>query len=83
MCRTALAKHQLTRVSQTDSAYPIDELTNLHGVKMAALIRCLNQILNEDASNRVIVFSQWDDMLTRIGSTIRQQVLVDAHARSL
>jgi hypothetical protein len=77
MCRKVITMAQVTRISKDESTPIVDELTNRHGVKMAALIRCLNQILNDDPTHRVIVFSQWDPMLTRIGATLRLHVYVE------
>ena len=73
MCRKALGLSSLNRVSRDQNAAPAppsDSLTNKYGIKMATLIRLINQVLDENAEHRIIVFSQWDDMLSRIGGTL-------------
>jgi hypothetical protein len=46
-----------------------DRLVRTYGTKMANLIHlCLNLSKNKD--NRIIIFSQWDRMLHRIGDTL-------------
>ena len=79
MCRAALQLSDVSVVAADGAGAPraqFDELTNQHGVKMAALIRYLRQILSENDENRAIVFSQWDNMLLRIGDTLGSEVCV-------
>ena len=43
---------------------------NKYGTKLANIIHKLNEILSADASNRVIIFSQFDRMLEMIGTVL-------------
>ena len=43
----------------------------------------LRKVLNESPDNRVIVFSQWDAMLHRIGDTLSEAVRGGCHLISL
>lgn len=43
---------------------------NKYGTKLANIIHKLNEILSDDASNRVIIFSQFDRMLEMIGTVL-------------
>jgi SNF2 family DNA or RNA helicase len=84
MCRAPLTLPDVSTVQQdTDqqASVAFDDLTNLHGVKMAALIRYLRQVLSENSTNRCIVFSQWDNMLLRIGETLQSEGVESLYCR--
>jgi len=45
-------------------------LINKYGAKLGKLIQMIRQIIMMNNTNRIIVFSQWDDMLTLIGKSL-------------
>eukprot|EP01094_Clydonella_sp_ATCC50884_P001681 TRINITY_DN1125_c0_g1_i2.p1 TRINITY_DN1125_c0_g1~~TRINITY_DN1125_c0_g1_i2.p1 ORF type:complete len:974 (+),score=208.43 TRINITY_DN1125_c0_g1_i2:59-2980(+) len=78
ICRTALGNKDIAIVKNNAAGdvLVVDTLAIRHGGKMARLIVYLRQVLSEDPDNKVIVFSQWDAMLHRIGDTLKEEVLI-------
>jgi SNF2 family DNA or RNA helicase len=45
-------------------------ITNRYGAKMSVLISYLRQIIKNDADAKIIIFSQWDQMLKLVGEVL-------------
>jgi SNF2 family DNA or RNA helicase len=63
----------LTSVEQKTSnpVIEVDPLRSRWGSKLAYIINHLNKLLDEDATNRVIIFSKWDKMLLLISQCLK------------
>ena len=48
-----------------------NEMIKKYGTKLTKLINILNK-LKEDENNKIIIFSQWDDMLRLIGKSLKE-----------
>ena len=67
------------KIEQSKSLIRIDKQKNIkhenpliskYGAKLGKLIQMCKTIINQNTTNRIIVFSQWDDMLTLIGKSL-------------
>lgn len=74
ICRTPIDNSKIYKLDNEDKEEPsneiIDELTFKYGTKLAKLIRLCKTILN-DNKNKIIIFSQWDRLLSMIGSILK------------
>ena len=71
MCRTPLTKSNIKKSKK--SKKKSDSINvNKYGTKMAYLIDYLNKIFKENEKNRVIVFSQWNNMLNLVGNVLNK-----------
>jgi len=57
-----------------------DEILNKWGVKMAHLVKYLNEVF-QDPSHRVIVFSQWNRMLNMVGNVFDEAGINHVYCR--
>ena len=51
-----------------------------YGTKPAAIIKFLKETLARDPTNRIILFSQWHQMLGLLGATLRKNKIPFAWA---
>ena len=68
MCRFPFHKHELT-VFKNDNPIKIDEVDKW-GTKMARLISYVNEIIATSSNNRIIIFSQWNNMLKMVANVL-------------
>ena len=68
MCRYIFSKEELT-VFKNDTPIEVDEI-NKWGTKMARLISYVNEVLSTEG-DRIIIFSQWDNMLKLVCSVLK------------
>lgn len=84
-CRHKLERKDLQLVGDENAADQIDysaeqaKLTQKYGSKMAALIMYLRKIFQSDA--KAIIFSQWDGMLHRVGSTLAENEIPHVYCK--
>ena len=69
MCRYIFYKEELT-VFKNDTPIEVDEI-NKWGTKMARLISYVNEVLSTEG-DRIIIFSQWDNMLKLVRNVINR-----------
>jgi hypothetical protein len=77
-CDEKMPYSQLKRVAveRTDSdGKDLQSMINCYGTKMSHLIQIVSEITKSDADARVIVFSQWNAMLERIGGTLKSAAI--------
>jgi DNA repair protein RAD5 len=74
ICRSPIDNSKIYKLEKDDSSInnenSIDELTYNYGTKLGKLIRLCKQILT-DKNNKIIIFSQWDRLLSMIGSVLK------------
>ena len=74
ICRSKIDNSKIYKLDKSDEedtpANEIDELTYNYGTKLAKLIKLCRQILN-DPNNKIIIFSQWDRLLSMIGTVLK------------
>ena len=68
MCRFPFHKQELT-VFKNDNPIKIDEVDKW-GTKMARLISYVNEIIATSSNNRIIIFSQWNNMLKMVANVL-------------
>ena len=72
------ATSKLIRINRINTNTPIantsttNPLINKYGAKLGRLIQMIRQIIIQNKTNRIIIFSQWDDMLTLIGKSLSE-----------
>lgn len=80
-CRNPLQEKQLIEVKddtmreKVNKNAEVRKLTEQFGTKMAYLIFYLKHLFRDDPKSRVIIFSQWDPMLHKIGETLNESGL--------
>ena len=73
MCRAAIGASKIYKLEDKVDANKedqIDELVYNYGTKIAKLIKLCNQILLEP-SNKIIIFSEWDKLLSMAGTILK------------
>ena len=72
MCKADLKGKDLLKInSKTEEKKPSkNPLCEKYGAKLGKLICVIRHLLNED--NRIIVFSQWDNMLNLLSKTLSE-----------
>ncbi len=76
MCKNAVLPEQLVKVKKTKTEEPINDtplmnpLVLKYGSKLGKLIQVTRTLLSQDA--RIIIFSQWDDMLLLIRKSMME-----------
>lgn len=68
MCRYEFIKEELT-VFKPEEGFKVDDV-NKWGTKMAHLISYVNNVLST-AGDRIIIFSQWDNMLKLVSNVLK------------
>jgi hypothetical protein len=93
MCREKVNADQVTLLKKVEQkeepkeekevAKDLKKLIEEHGTKMANLITYLRNLWanKETKSSQVIVFSQWDSMLRRIGETLEENGIENVFVR--
>ena len=59
-----------------DESPIINPLINKYGAKLGKLIQMIKTLLVQD--NRIIIFSQWDDMLTLVGKSLAENGITNS-----
>lgn len=78
VCRNPLTMNQLTEVldegqeEELEATNSMKEMIDKYGTKMAHLVKYLNEVWENEADGRVIIFSQWDKMLHQIGDSLKE-----------
>jgi DNA repair protein RAD5 len=76
-----------SKIEQSKSLIRIDKqkiiksenpLISKYGAKLGKLIQMCKTIINQNTKNRIIVFSQWDDMLTLIGKSLVENGIMNS-----
>jgi SNF2 family DNA or RNA helicase len=69
MCKKNLTLEEIYNINKTEEINDINPLIKKYGSKLGKIIMMIrNIVLMEDS--RIIIFSQWDDMLSLIGKTL-------------
>ena len=71
MCRLEITDKDIFPIN-IEKEQEIDDLDNINkfGTKMAYLIKHINKLIDENTTNRIIVFSQWDKMLRMVSKVL-------------
>ena len=56
----------------------VNPLTFKYGGKLGKLIQMIKTLITQNNTNRIIVFSQWDDMLTLIGKSLVENGIMNS-----
>jgi SNF2 family DNA or RNA helicase len=73
-CRKPLLEKELMLVEKREEKEEKTNVSSLiakYGSKLGYIINCVSEIVS-DINNRVIIFSQWDDMLNIVSSTLKE-----------
>ena len=72
ICRTAISSSQIFKLENQvqENKEQVDELVYQYGTKLAKLIKLCKQILL-DKSSKIIIFSEWDRLLSMIGTILK------------
>lgn len=72
ICRTAIAPSKIFKLEDKMDVVEekVDELVYKYGTKIAKLIKLCKQILL-DEKNKIIIFSEWDRLLSMIGIVLK------------
>jgi len=54
----------LNKFIYVNSIEPTDSMVGRYGTKIAALVRIMKDIFIKEPDAKVLIFSQWDDILT-------------------
>ena len=68
ICRNKIYRSTIYKLNKDNNK--LDKLVYKYGTKLAKLIKLTKQILT-DKKNSIIIFSQWDMLLTMIGSVLK------------
>jgi len=71
ICRKKLTPNDIFSVKKQEIKNKVDDYVYKYGTKMGKMIRMLQKIL-KDNNNRVIIFSQWDNLLRLVSNTLTQ-----------
>jgi SNF2 family DNA or RNA helicase len=75
-CKTQLnTANKLYRVEKKQIETPF---INKYGAKLGKLIQMIRNLIIMNKMNRIIVFSQWDDMLTLIGKSLSENGIANS-----
>ena len=72
ICRTAISPSKIFKLEEDIHVEEekVDELVYKYGTKIAKLIKLCKQILLDD-KNKIIIFSEWDRLLSMIGIVLK------------
>lgn len=73
ICRAKIDNSKVYKLDKSEEApetTSIDQLTYNYGTKLSKLIKLCKNILN-DPNNKIIIFSQWDRLLSMIGKVLK------------
>ena len=74
LCRRKLGAKDIFETSENkkeEKKQTIDDYTYKYGTKMGKLIKLIKQI-TQNKDNRIIIFSQWDSLLSLISNTLKE-----------
>ena len=78
LCRSPLSTDKINRIldeqklEKINNSHDLIGLISKYGSKMAKLITMIKELFIQSKDNRIIIFSQWDKMLHRIGDTLSE-----------
>lgn len=87
LCRAKVEKDMLTEIiepsqkEELDDKHKIVDMVSKYGTKTAHLIKYLNELTEREPDSKVIIFSQWDDMLHRIGSSLTENDIKNVYCK--
>ena len=70
ICKATVIEKNIIRINSKQNT--IESYIQKYGSKLGNLIITIHNILNDDNAARLIIFSQWDDMLSLIGKTLKE-----------
>ena len=68
-------------LTEIEKKKDLKKMSNKYGTKMARLLRLLGEILGARTDGRIIIFSQWDELLTKMGEILRDNGFPNSHCR--
>ena len=71
LCKSNLTGKDILVVNKKNDNQELNPLIQKYGSKLGKLISMIRHLVLED-NNRIIIFSQWDDMLSLIGKTLNE-----------
>lgn len=73
MCRVELTNKDIFPIN-IEKEPEIEDLDNINkfGTKMSYLIKHINKLIDENTTNRIIVFSQWNKMLKMVSKVLNE-----------
>ena len=78
-CKTHLnIGNKLYRISEVKPVVEPTPFINKYGAKLGKLIQMIRNLIIMNNMNRIIVFSQWDDMLTLIGKCLSENGIANS-----
>eukprot|EP00727_Mastigamoeba_balamuthi_P009804 m51a1_g5446 putative superfamily ii helicase (1071) ;mRNA; r:198018-201704 len=86
-CRAAVRPSDVVAVVEKEHREQLSKeaeesrLVQQYGTKMARLILYLREAFEADDEARVIVFSEWDSLLTRVGSTLQENGISNVYCK--
>jgi SNF2 family DNA or RNA helicase len=87
LCRSAIEKNSLTEIIEQKQKEELNDKRELgdmvmrYGTKTAHLIKYLKDLKDQEKDSKVIIFSQWDDMLHRIGSSLTENGIKNVYCK--
>jgi SNF2 family DNA or RNA helicase len=79
LCQTDLKDKELL-VMNLNKTEPEDLLVNKYGSKLGKLITMISKLITQEET-RIIVFSQWDDMLNLVGKTLAENGIANCFVK--
>eukprot|EP00180_Rhodochaete_pulchella_P003063 Plantae.Rhodophyta-Rhodochaete_pulchella.ctg4997.p1 GENE.Plantae.Rhodophyta-Rhodochaete_pulchella.ctg4997~~Plantae.Rhodophyta-Rhodochaete_pulchella.ctg4997.p1 ORF type:complete len:654 (+),score=94.50 Plantae.Rhodophyta-Rhodochaete_pulchella.ctg4997:1125-3086(+) len=71
VCRSRTAAAEISYVSKTRRESALTEQSSSrYGTKIGAVTSCITSILEDDASSKILVFSQWKDVLNIVAQAL-------------
>lgn len=82
ICRTAISSSQIFKLEDKkhENNEQVDELVYKYGTKIAKLIKLSKQILL-DKNNKIIIFSEWDRLLSIIGTILKDNDMANVFCK--
>ncbi len=83
LCKTDLKNTELVSIEQKEKSKKnknLNPIIEKYGSKLGKIIILIKSIIN-DPSNRIIIFSQWDEMLTLIGRSLWENKIENSFLR--
>jgi len=84
MCREDLTMKKIHALANDkgnkENNKPLDYLTSKYGSKIGKLIGLCRKLIS-NPNNRIIIFSQWDKLLTLIGSTLKENDIQNVYCK--
>jgi DNA repair protein RAD5 len=82
ICRTGISNAQIFKLEskEPENKEQVDELVYQYGTKLAKLIKLCKQILL-DKTSKIIIFSEWDRLLTMIGTILKNNEIYNVFCK--